>query len=90
MVTILLVMFCGVLFGIGFGKYPLTLKINDKLLNIAIYILLLLLGIAVGSNEKIIKNIYTIGFQALVITVGAISGSVAVCWVIYKVYFKIK
>lgn len=90
MVIILLIMLSGIVFGIVFGRYPLTLKINEKLLNIAIYILLLLLGIAVGTNDKIIHNLYTIGLQALIITLGAVSGSVGICWIIYKTFFRIK
>ena len=90
MIIILFLMVSGVIFGIGFGKYPLTTKITDKLLSLAIYVLLLLLGIAVGSNERIIKNLSSIGFHAFVITIGVISGSVAVSWVIYRLFFKIK
>ncbi len=90
MTIILLLMICGIIIGIVFGRYPLVLKINEKLLNTAIYLLLLLLGIAVGVNDKIINNIYTIGLQALIITIGAIAGSVAFCWLIYKTYFHLK
>ncbi|MEI7523578.1 MAG: LysO family transporter [Mariniphaga sp.] len=90
MVIILLIMLSGVIFGIVFGRYPLTLKINDKLLNVAICILLMLLGIAVGSNEKIIANLYSIGLQGFIISLGAIAGSVAFCYVIYKAFFQLK
>jgi len=83
-------MLAGILTGLILNNYPAIVKINDKLLNLAIYSLLLLLGIAVGSNEKIISNIYNLGFQALIITLGAVTGSVLVCWLIYKAFFHLK
>lgn len=83
-------MLAGILLGLALGKNPIILKINEKLLNVAIYILLLLLGISVGSNDKIIDNLYNIGLQALIITIGAIAGSVAFCWIIYKTFFHLK
>jgi uncharacterized membrane protein YbjE (DUF340 family) len=90
MTIILLLMFSGIIFGMVFGKYPMILKFNEKLLNVAIYILLLLLGISIGGNDKVISNLYSIGFQSLIITIGAISGSVAFCWLIYKTFFHLK
>lgn len=90
MAIILILMLASIIVGLVLGKYPIIPKINEKLLNIAIYILLLFLGITVGSNEKIINNLFTIGLQALVIAIGAIAGSVVVCWMIYKTYFHLK
>ncbi len=90
MSIILLLMLSGIVTGFALGKYPLILRINEKLLNAAIYILLLLLGIAVGTNEKIFNNLYQIGFQAFIITVGAIAGSVAFSWLIFKTFFRLK
>ena len=90
MTIILVLMLAGILTGLILNNYPAIVKINEKLLNLAIYSLLLLLGIGVGSNEKIIGNIYTLGFQALIITLGAITGSVLLCWLIYKTFFHLK
>lgn len=90
MAIILILMLTGIILGLVLGKYPIIPKINEKLLNIAIYILLLLLGIAVGSNNKIITNLYTIGVQSLIIAIGAIAGSVVICWMIYKTFFHLK
>ncbi|MEI6679351.1 MAG: LysO family transporter [Mariniphaga sp.] len=90
MALILGLMILGMITGFILGKYPILLKINDKLLNAAIYILILLLGIAVGSNDKIINNLFNTGIQALTITIGAIAGSVAMCWLIYKAFFHLK
>ncbi len=90
MAIILGLMILGMIVGLILGKYPVLLKINEKLLNAAIYILILLLGIAVGSNDKIVNNLFDFGIQALAITIGAIAGSVAMCWLIYKTFFQLK
>ncbi len=76
--------------GYFLSRWPQFLKVNEKLLSAAIYLLLFLLGLSVGLNKTIINHIDTIGFQAIVITLASITGSVAVCWLIYKIFFRIK
>lgn len=88
MITVLLIMLAGILTGFAINRYPLAIKINDKLISWAIYLLLFLLGISVGLNKTIVQNLDKIGFQALIITVGAISGSVLALWIVYRVLFR--
>lgn len=90
MAIILLLMLSGIISGMTLGKYPLVLKINERLLHLSIYVLLFLLGITVGANEKIVSNFYLIGVHAVIITAGAIAGSVAMCLLIYKTFFHVK
>ncbi len=90
MALVLLWMILGIAIGLTLSNYAGLLKINDRLLNLAIYALLLLLGISIGSNEKIITNFYGLGVQALVIASGAIGGSVLVSWMVYRLFFHIK
>lgn len=77
--------------GIGLGLFingiPKLIKIVDKFIGYSIYLLLFLLGISVGINEKIINNLDSIGIKALWITIGAITGSVLVTWFLYKTLF---
>lgn len=88
MITVLLIMFAGILTGFAINRYPLAIKVNDKLISWAIYLLLFLLGISVGLNKTIVQNLDKIGFQVLIITVGAISGSVLALWIVYRVLFR--
>jgi len=81
-------MVAGILTGFAINRFPLAIKINDKLISWAIYVLLFLLGISVGLNKTIIQNLDKIGVQALIITVGAISGSVLALWILYRVLFR--
>lgn len=88
MITVLLLMLAGMLTGFALRKNSRILKVNEKLTSIAIYILLFLLGISVGLNKTIIQHLDKIGIQALIITFGAISGSVIALWMIYRLWFK--
>lgn len=53
----------------------------------AILVLLFLLGVSVGHNRQIMDNLGTIGADALLITLGAVGGSVVCAWMVYKFYF---
>ena len=88
MITVLLIMLAGILTGFAINKYPRAIKVNDKLISWAIYMLLFLLGISVGLNKTIVQNLDKIGIQALIITIGAISGSVLALWIVYRLLFE--
>ncbi len=88
MITVLLVMLFGILLGYAINRKPKLLKVNDKLTSWAIYLLLFLLGISVGLNKTIIQNLDKIGVQAIIITIGAISGSVLTLWALYHFVFQ--
>ena len=48
---------------------------SNRLMMWAVYVLLFFLGISVGSNSEIIDNIPSLGFQALVLALAALLGS---------------
>lgn len=88
MLLVLLIMIAGIITGVFIHRKPTLIKVNDQLISVAIYVLLFLLGVSVGLNKTIIQNIGTLGFQALIITLGAVMGSVLVSWLIYKAFFQ--
>jgi len=88
MITVLLVMLAGIIIGFFINRFPRVIKANDKLISWAIYLLLFLLGISVGLNKTIIRNLDKIGVQAVIITIGAVSGSVLTLWILYHFFFK--
>lgn len=88
MVSVLLVMTAGIIIGAFIHHKPLLVRINDQLISLAIYVLLFLLGISVGLNKTIVQNIGTLGYQALVITLGAVLGSVLFSWLIFRIFFS--
>lgn len=54
----------------------------------AIWTLLFVLGLAVGSNDRIIGHLDTIGWQAFVLSLGAVLGSIILAKLVYRYFFK--
>ena len=88
MISILLVLAAGIAIGLLLISKPALHKINNHLLNWSIYLLLFLLGISVGSNAEIIKNLAKIGYEAILIAVASIAGSVILSAFLFKLIFK--
>lgn len=66
------------------------LKFVSPLITVAIWALLFLLGLSVGGDPKIMDNLATIGTDALVLTFGAVLGSVVFAWFVYRFLFQVK
>ncbi len=90
MITVIAIMFAGILFGYLIRSKSLLIKINDKLIMYAIYLLLFILGISIGANEIIMKNLPTLGLKALAITLGGVLGSIGLAWFTFVRFFKTK
>ncbi len=88
MITVLGIMTIGIVLGFFVSDRKKLIKINNKLTIGTIYLLLFLLGIGVGTNDKIIQNIHNIGLQAIVISLGAIFGSLICSYFVYQLFFK--
>lgn len=86
MFIIIGVMLSGILVGYLFRSFRLT--IIHKVITVLIWALLLLLGIEVGGNNKIISGLHTIGVEALMITVAATLGSVLAAWGLWLILYK--
>jgi uncharacterized membrane protein YbjE (DUF340 family) len=88
MLSILLVLSAGILTGLLLIRKPVLHKINNELLNWSIYLLLFLLGISVGTNDAVVKNLGKIGYEAIAIAIASITGSVLLSGFIFKLLFK--
>ena len=88
MIVILVVLSAGILMGLLLIGKPKLHQVNNQLLNWAIYLLLFLLGISVGTNEEVVKNLGKIGYEAIAISVASISGSVLLTGLLFKLLFK--
>lgn len=63
----------------------------NQIITLLIWALLFLLGIDVGKSDTIIKNLHTLGIEALTITIGAVIGSSVFAWALwYLLYTKNK
>lgn len=87
MFTVLGIMFLGVGVGYLLRNVCHTSKVGG-VISVTIYLLLLSLGLSIGSNESIVKNLPVFGGQALVIALFSMLGSILAGWLIYKYIFK--
>ncbi|MUP16429.1 DUF340 domain-containing protein [Ancylomarina euxinus] len=83
-------MILGMGIGLFIGNRPKIIKVVGILTSFSIFLLLFLLGIGVGTNDRIINNLHTIGLQALILTIGAVLGSLLCAWATYKFFFQQK
>ena len=86
MFTIIGLMLTGMLLGFLLRKQKLS-GIH-KVITVLIWLLLFLLGIDVGGNQKIINGLHTIGLEAIVITLAAVLGSVTAACALWYVLYK--
>ena len=88
MLLILGLMFVGIAIGYLIRNKTKFKKIIDKIVVASIYALLFFIGVNVGANELIIKNLYKIGATALILTFGAVSGTILISLIVYKKFFE--
>lgn len=88
MAMILIVLTGGIILGFLMNKHEKMIRTADRIMNWSIYLLLFLLGLSVGVNETIIRNIHTIGVKALILTAGAILGSVIASYIVNRLFFR--
>ena len=86
---ILGILFLGLIIGYIFRD-----KLNENFLNkvvmLFIYILLFFMGVNIGMEAEIVSNLTTFGWQALLLSIGSIVGSIFVILLVYHFEFKIK
>ena len=87
MIIVLLFLIAGMFFGYLFRKRDKIIKTSDKMLTWSIYLLLFLLGVAVGSNQEIINNFDEIGVKAIILSVAGIIGSISIAYFVFRFFF---
>ena len=87
MFKIILIMFLGIGIGYAFKNVSLLQK-TEKSISLTITCLLFILGLSIGSNDLIINNLYTFGWQAAVLATFSLTGSILISWMVYRLFFK--
>lgn len=88
MLTVILIMTAGIIFGYMIqSKKKLVAGLNKSVLWI-IFILLFFMGVSVGGNAEVMNNLDTIGLRGLQLALVTILGSVILAWIVYKFVFK--
>ncbi len=88
MIEIIIIMCAGIVTGVFLRGRSSLLFASERMTGIAIYLLLFLLGLSVGTNDTIISNFPVIGFNAIILTFSAIAGSVLLSWLLYIFLFR--
>jgi uncharacterized membrane protein YbjE (DUF340 family) len=70
----------GIPLGLVLRKREAVVKAVDKLTMWAIYTLLFLLGVSLGTDQNIVSQAAGIGAKALLISTGCVAGSAAAAW----------
>ena len=82
MFTIIFIMFTGML--AGYLLRRLLFGRLGRVITALIWMLLFLLGLEVGSNERIVSGLATLGLEALLITLAGTLGSVMAAWGLWR------
>ncbi len=86
--TVLIALAAGFIVGFVLRHRSEAKALFTHLSDWSIYILLFFMGISVGTNEDIISNIGTIGLQVVIITAGALAGSIGLSYFVYRIFFR--
>lgn len=84
MFVVILFIFLGILSGYLLRKKEGVTRWQGRIVTWLIWLLLFLLGIEVGSNDRIISALPTLGVEALRLSVAATLGSCLLAWGLWK------
>ena len=82
MFTVIGIMLIGI--GIGYLLRRKALPWINRAITFLIWLLLFLLGIEVGQNERIIRSLPTLGMEAFVIAIVCVLGSCLAAWGLWR------
>ena len=57
----------------------------SKVITVLIWLLLFLLGVEVGGNETIVSQFSVLGFEAFVLTIAGLAGSILLAWILWRI-----
>ena len=75
MLAIIFIFLGGCLLGYLFKSHNKALRAFKVLQDLFMAILLILLGYSVGNDPMVLSGIYKLGFESLILTIGAVTGS---------------
>lgn len=85
---LLVALFAGALVGLALRGRQRTIKAVDTATSATIFVLLFLLGLTLGSNDTVMQALRQLGWQALVLSLSSVAGSVALSTILYRHFFR--
>ena len=77
--------------GIGIGYLLRDLRFLQKVeksISLTIFLLLFILGVSIGSNSLIVNNLGKFGWQAIILAVSGVLGSLLAARLVLQLFFK--
>jgi uncharacterized membrane protein YbjE (DUF340 family) len=87
MTEVILVLCAGVFTGFLLRKKTRLLHGAEKAATVTVFVLLLLLGMSIGSNGAVLSTLPRLGARAAVISLAGVTGSVALSTLVSKHLF---
>ena len=88
MFGVMIVMLSGILIGYILRNIRAIPALVSKINIYIIFLLLVVMGLSVGSNPQVIQGLGTLGLLGIAISVVSIAGSVFLSWIVYRHLFK--
>ena len=88
MFTVILLMLTGI--GAGYLLRRFARIKTQGVITLLIWLLLFILGVEVGSNERIIGALHSLGAEALLLAAGSLLGSAVAAWGVWKLVGRAK
>lgn len=88
MIYILLFFAAGALVGHFLKRSQKVMKANQWLQNMTVFALLFFMGISTGSNDTILRNLPSLGKDALIVATLATLGSILALYPVYHRFFR--
>lgn len=83
-ISLLFALVAGISVGLLLRRRQRFLQLVHRAAFVAILVLVLLLGIAVGADEVIMSNLLQLGLEAFILSLGAVAGSVLLVALLYR------
>jgi len=87
MIEILIIMAAGMVIGYLLRQKKALFAVLNHIVMAVIFLLLFVLGISVGLNDTVVGSIHMIGVKAVVLTFGAVAGSILCCRLVWGLFF---
>jgi len=87
-VTIVVLILGGIGAGVALCRKKEVIRIADRVALGAVFVLLFLLGLDMGSRGDVISNISEVGLEAGMISLAAMLGSLAATSVVWVIWFR--
>lgn len=89
MTLIFLALAIGTLLGYLLRRRDRLFNVAGRVTTVSVYALLFLLGLAVGADHSITRNLHQLGLEAVALSLAGLIGSVFLAWLLHRWLFRV-